>query len=334
MQHAYDGVYTPFDGETFSTWVFRFSLFEEISAMQDDEIAGLYTRWSLVENFDPDYSFDSGFFIECCESLDFRVEFFAAMFSSGSKWVMPFHFRRAYCHQCFCEQIQAQKYPGCLTKWGVVYYTVCDLHKNALCEAPSPNPKALDRAMHMFRLSYQRGSNLFAPNHCPPILIDAASLAQSRFLEWDDISRSYQSDTVKLLMRLLLYPRYGLVSQRYVVRMKYPAVQSFRQLLHYGALTANVFQRRLATVLTAIILGIYDRKLSSQLLGVINDLFPAHIPISSMQQLGSLSNVFISSLAPGLHDELKSIAAKFYSEPLVEFASGFYSLSSKKSYGY
>lgn len=325
MTH-YPKYYDAISLECFSSWVQRVTVFNENHALLACDVQDIFSLCCRNEYFDPDYSHSSSFFVGCMEKLNTLGAKNIPNFLPGSRWIVPYYYRRAFCYECLCEHVQLFRYPTCLQAWGVAYHTVCEKHGIAFSYAPESRVPTLERAMGMFR-AYHDGSivRLSSCYHGQSMadIIPRALHAQRLFLSLERQKDLQAFGFVQLLMRILLYPRFGLVHQKIASRMSYPSGRNLRHSLHYGALVANVQQRQLASVMTCMVLDAESGLCGRDWLSHINELYPHQVNIEDIEHLGRLASVFVGALIPGLLSQLDRYQQSMHNAAVDAFVTGF-----------
>lgn len=328
------GRFEPIPDEAFSSWVYRQSIFDKHTCYPLHEVVECFTRSSQAGFGDIDFDSKDSFVLESCERLDLSCAELWYLIAERGEWRIPKFYRRSFCYECFCQQIDQYAYPSILKRWSLVYYTVCEIHGSPMLDSSNDYGYRLDGAIKLFKYYHSQKkrieASLLHSFQDRERILELASRVQV-YLSKVEVSARDPNDRYatalwmfcKLTLRIFLHARYGIIYQ-FSGRPHYSDIHKpFRYRLHMGAATASVIQRRAAMILLSQIVSVCP---SSELEGV--ETYLSNSPISrlrlnSVWDLGRHSNVFASTQSEVLVMQLSRCAEILNIPSITNFVDGF-----------
>jgi hypothetical protein len=283
-----------------------------------------------------DFDFDAqdAFVLKSCRRLDLKPEMLAKFFTGEEVWRTPQFYRRSFCYECFGLHIREYGHPAILKCWSRPCYTICDHHKIPMLDSSSKCGFKLDGAIELFKYYHMnrdhirtclvhscqgRDGTLYLAKKAQAFLLQAEENAAMKLDHRSEATWFF----CKLLLEVLLYPRYGFVYQFSGLPL-YSGVDSpFRYRLHMGVLTANVIQRRAAIIILGYVMSLYDPGELECMGMYLRDSPISKIYLTGIYDIGRFSNVFVSSQALAILTRLQVCGGIIGKPSIIEFLAGF-----------
>ncbi|WMY87439.1 hypothetical protein QR297_11545 [Pseudomonas shirazica] len=320
--------------ETFSSWLYRQSIFDPDSLLSFDQVTECFRRSSQVQLGDLDFDSKTPFVLECCQHLNLSSSLFSQFFAESGEWRIPRFYRRSFCYVCFCYHIDEYAHPALLKNWSRVFYTVCELHQAPMYDSADRYGYKLDAAIELFKYYHTQGNllrvNLLRSFQHQDELLGLAARTQSYLSDAEELaSYSNCADAsalwafCKLLLEILLHARYGLIYQFLGSPHYSDDSKPFRYRLHMGAMTANIIQRRAAVIILGYIMSVY-RAEEIEILQQFLALSPiARLRLKDVRDMGRFSNVFSPSQSSVVAAQLQRYVEYLAIPSATDFVAGF-----------
>ncbi len=316
VMHAEDvKVEMPFDGETFSSWLYRLAVYNVLPGLGVDTLNDLFALSVSKGSFDPDFDPSCVFSVMGRDLSKCSNALFHDFFSPLPSWITPRFYRRSYCYECFCEQIPLSGHPAVMKCWAVTYNAICSKHKSVLQDGDF----GIQRRLAV-------GSSLFCSHHdlwansCPVAIPDeefeavnstqhSLQVAEER-LYFGDRSYLHFHYFCRLFLEVMLYPDFGFCSRLFQRKKSNYADLLFWKKLRMGPYLASSQQRHAAVLLLGWILG----------LGATPERLLATLNVENFFDLGKLSNVTGNR---ELHSLISSICWHMQQPGVIDFVRGY-----------
>ena len=322
-----NGAIPPVSNELFSSWLHRMGAIPAITNLHIHELVEIYQYCVQKDDFDPDFYLPSEFSDRALKQLD-MAGFDLSVFTPKSTWLIPRYYRGAFCYECFCEHIRLFKLPTMLTEWCSVTQTVCPVHVAPLLDTPGKHNYKLNMPVKLFSYYHARPNAVaFPPSTLTPKVINALLSAQS-FMSNVEISASGGGDDsewrlIQTIIRILLYPRHGIIASLFPKQSIGTDAQLFRYNLHLGPLISQVTRRQLAVLLTGLILDVLEESERLEAEQYLQSFDQRYYFFDSAAGLGRSANVFTSEHGRQLFVQLTQLSTNNCSPYLAEFIAGF-----------
>ncbi len=317
----------PLPNELFSSWLHRQGAIPRIGKLALREVTDVYQRCMQQGDFDPDFDPGSEFTRTCLERIGMsQVDF--QCFDTTSSWLIPRYYRGAFCYQCFCEHITNFRLPTMLTEWCYVYHTVCPHHSAPILDTPGRYNYKLNMALKLFG-HYHSNPNIVSkePLGLESGVLSALLAIQSLMSKLEPNFQAggnfHQWRLIQLIIRVLLYPRHGVITSLFPKQPVSTDSQQFRYNLNLGPLISQVIRRRLAVLLTGLLLDYVDHADRSAAERYLGSYDQRHHFFDNMYGLGRAANIFTPERGRQLLSQLLELAKDIESPYLRDFVAGF-----------
>jgi len=318
----------PLPNELFSSWLFRQGAIPRVGKLPLYDLVEIYQDCMQKGDFDPDFDQYSEFVSRSLKQLELSRSDFDS-FSQKCSWLIPRYYRGAFCYHCFCDHIQQFKVPTMLAEWCSVFHTVCSIHLVPLLDTPGVYNYKLSMALKLFGYYHAANNIVFKAHSGLEIEAMPALLSVQAYMfrvENSILSEGVDDSKwrlIQLLIRVFLYPRHGIITSLFPKQAINTDTQLFRYNLHVGPLASNVARRRLATLLTGLILDVVedgDRPIAERYLRSFDQ---RHHYFDNFSGLGRSANVFTQDRGRQLSTQLIELSRNIYNPHLDGFISGF-----------
>lgn len=317
----------PLQNELYSSWLYRQGAIPRNGKLPLHELTEIYHECMQNCDFDPDFDPNSDFFYRTFEAVEMPWNS-QDYFASKSSWLIPRYYRGAFCYLCFCDHIRQFAMPTMLVEWCSVFNTVCPQHSVSLIDTPGKFNYKLNMAIQLF-------SYYHAPSHLVfrvysdldgdlmSVLLSAQSfmstietnaLREGAYREWR---------LIQLIIRILLYPRYGIITSLFPRQAISTDTHPFRYNLHLGPLVSQVACRRLAILLTTLILHVLTNGQRSVVTRYLQSFDKRHYSFEDLSGVGRSANVFTKDHGRLVGAQLIELSRDICSPYLRDFISGF-----------
>jgi hypothetical protein len=250
-----------FFDESFSSYVFRVALRRQEFPLTPVAVNRLYYQNFLLSSLDPDYDINSDFTKECLNALDsiWPDEGFSDLFTPYTPFVMPRYFRRSYCFDCLCDQLQTAWSPGVLKRWGLIYYCVCNVHRKSLFDANYHLIQKANAAHDFFYFHTEQrigeSARLYS-TEAQHVTLEVQRVLKELDCDSEALEEKFSLlEFCRLFLEILLFPRFGICnvpSSSKGVPVQAPVWQQS----YLGPFLATVFERQSAMLLLGWILDV------------------------------------------------------------------------------
>lgn len=323
--------FAPVLDETLFSWLHRQSIFFEGFKYPLYLLLEDFERYRRLESFDRDFDFDSSFATEALRHLSLNRSHCESIFGS-SKWLLPEHYRQAFCWECLQEHVKKTRYPCHLKAWCRVLGTHCEVHYSLLRQHPRSDRLTLNTALGAFvyfcdnkskfgldELHYYFSDPLIA-SYCIRMSSYVESLEGNAGAESVSYIKLY-----KLLMGVVLTPSYGIISTILHRRRETPRSSNVWQALTYAPVCASVIDRALAMLLVGIAMRKFTESESSEILKFLSGSKYLDVRFDDLKSLGTACNVFTHETGEVIARALNYSCLSLPNAPLSEFLAGFLS---------
>lgn len=310
----------PFDGETFTSWIYRLSVYNKLPRLSVDTVKDLFLDALSKGSFDPDFDSSCQFSITCRDICTLPRHLYEGFYLHTSQWIFPRYYRRSYCYRCFCEQIPIVGHPAVLKEWAIVYCTICSKHEVLLQDGAYGACKflAVGSELFSFHNDVLHGRNLgrlspeqYRVTSAVQLMISSSELHAAESNE--PLMDSFFS-FVKLFIEIMLYPDFGPCSQLFARNKSLPSDVVVWKKLLLGPFLASTPQRNAAILLLGWAIGVDGSNCE-----ILNSDY-----IHTLFQLGRVSNVIGST---ELERILRLLSADLQYAGIHEFVEGYCSKS-------
>jgi hypothetical protein len=319
--------------ETFFSWLYRQSIFYESGNYPLFLLTTEYWACRHQGAFDRDFDFSSEFFYISCDYLSIIPKDCQAIFSAKSTWVIPEYYRRAFCGDCFCEQIKKYKYPASLTTWAGVGSPYCFEHNKLLLNFPLGNKISLNPALVGFefysrrRLHFEgKGVHAFL-SQARLVGLAARVVHHLDFMEssvsLDKIRGSRRWQACRRIIQIILYPSYGVINTIWSKKRVVPRVNNLYQALEFGALCADSEDRAIALLLLGMVLDLFSSDELSLIINQLSSFEFFDVRFYDALSFGRCCNVFVGLHFKAMIDSVARFSADFDSPAVSQFVIGF-----------
>ena len=282
---------SPFEDETFSSWIYRLAVFDQLPTLGVDALNDLFLLSVSKGSFDADVDSACDFATECRDLILCPLEIYESFFATMSQWIIPRYYRRSYCYECFCEQIPQAGHPVVLRGWAVIYNTICTKHKVIFQDADYGIGKHLAVGSKLFSF-HNEVLNVPESLRVSSEEWHVANLVQ-RLLRTSEMSVTCQETQnpdllyqfCRLFLEIMLYPDFSFCSRLYSRAKSGQSNLVFWKRLRLGPYLATSQQRYAGISLLGWVLGLSDSGLK-----IVNTE-----DIRTFFELGQVSNVIGSS---------------------------------------
>lgn len=317
----------PLPNELFSSWLHRQGAIPRIGKLSLREVTDVYHRCMQQGDFDPDFDRESEFARTCLELMGMSQPDFKG-FDTTSSWLIPRYYRGAFCYECFCEHIRQFRLPTMLTDWCSVFRTVCPRHLVPILDTPGKYNYKLNMALKLFG-HYHSNSNIVSKesSRMEDGALSALLKVQSLMSEFEMQCQKGEDDRqwrlIQLIIRVLLYPRHGVVTSLFPKQPVSTDSQLFRYNLNLGPLISQVIRRRVALLLTGLLLNYVDQADRAAAERYLESYDHRHHYFDNMYGLGRSANIFTPERGRQLLSQLLELAQDTESPYLRDFIDGF-----------
>lgn len=271
------GLPRPVYDETFTSWISRCGNDKRIhlSSLLDICVTHRIAGSSLVHE-DPDFDFDSPFFLSATSLIDVSLHQLRSAFSPKSKWFLPWHQRKYYCPDCLIDDISQGRIPSWRKSWCYVFSSHCIFHKKQLIEfqgMPSTE-KAWDAFVEYANLKNKSSEikskwSSATPTKLRYLLqikaLRIAGVGPSLYCSQSTSLRTF--DCFKVLAQIFLQAstthtppgaaRHLFFSGRLPINR---SISGYPDVLEIGSLEANAHERMCGVILSGYILSLYSSR--------------------------------------------------------------------------
>lgn len=317
----------PVSNELFTSWLYRQGALPTIADWPINNLLEIYQSSMQYSDFDPDFYLPSGFSSRALARLGMTGSDFS-VFAPKSSWLIPRFYRGAFCYECFCDHIRSFKLPTMLTEWCSVVQTVCPIHAAPLFDTPGKQGYKLNMAVKLFSSYHAQPSAVAFPHSTLTPKLAGALLTLQAFMSSIEINASRGGDDaewrlIQTLMRIFLYPRFGIIASLFPKQSIGTDAQLFRYNFHLGPLIGSVVRRQLAVLLTGLILDVLEERERLEAEHYLQSFDRRYYFFDSAAGLGLSANVFTPEHGRQLFVQLTQLSTKIYSPYLAEFIEAF-----------
>ncbi|WP_444758046.1 hypothetical protein [Pseudomonas sp. A014] len=253
--------YQAFHDESLSSWVFRLALWCNEFPLTPDSVNRLYSQSLLSSSFDPDYDLSGEFAAACHKALaSFRPgQNIQHFFAPITPYNIPRYFRRSYCYECLCDQLEQAWSPAVLKRWGYTYYCTCEIHQVSLNDAECHVIKRANAAHDFFQFHTEHRlgkSSMRYSSEVQRVTLEVQGFLRRITSEPKvGLVDSVLLDFCTLFLKILLFPKFGVCSipnAKRGISVEAPVWQH----LHLGPFLATVTERQSAILLLGWVLEI------------------------------------------------------------------------------
>lgn len=326
--------FPPIHGETFFSWLHRQSVFNKHHRYPLYMLLEDYERFSHALAFDRDFDISAPFVRNALEQLRMSCSDLGGIFNAGSTWLMPEHFRRAFCWECLQEHVVSHGYPGHMSSWCSVSQTHCSRHGSLLRECRRSNQVSLNFGLNAF-VSYCANAELYETDalhklFSSKLLSDLCQLVADIILKKESESGGggsghvgYSSHVYRTLMGIMLRPSGGIINTILKRRRVAPYSLNVWQSLSSAPLCSSVLDRAIALLLVGMATGDIAGDDREAMLSLLSSSPFLDIRFYDPSTLGASCNTFSRDAAKTVIELLDGFCSALNSPSLELFLSGF-----------